>query len=95
VKGFLTRWRQSSADASYAQGWKQATDEVAEIRKKSPKDLAVLIAAYPHEPVGELARSEQRVREAWRSPAKWTFVVSLCSLAIAILALIVASLKMG
>lgn len=54
------------------------------------EDLAELIAR--NRPTGEteLARSEMRTRESWRTPARWSFIVACLALAVSIVAVLIS-----
>ena len=54
------------------------------------EDLHELIAARPTTREAEIARSIMRGREAWRTPARWSMIISAVSLAISIAAIAVA-----
>lgn len=88
MKPIIACWRQRYDEWSYTRHWRRATDEVRKVRRMSDNDLAALILTASQDLRVELARSEQRVREAWRSPAKWSFLVSLGSLSVAAVALL-------
>lgn len=55
----------------------------AYLAKHSDEDLAELIAAKPDTREAEIARSLMRVREAWRTPAKWSMIIAIASFVIA------------
>lgn len=70
----------------------RAADEWAnpglkQIRRLSDEELAEIIAREPSSYLGALAVSVQRGRESWRTPARPALIVSLLSLAVAVLAL--------
>jgi hypothetical protein len=52
------------------------------------EDLAELISREPDSAWGQLALSVLRVRESWRTPARWALVISAIALAVSLLALI-------
>lgn len=54
------------------------------------EDLHELIAARPSTREAGIARSILHSREAWRTPARWSMIISAVSLAISIAAIAVA-----
>lgn len=58
------------------------------LTKQSDEDLLELIAARPASREGQIAASIMRVREAWRTPAKWSVIIAVASFAIATAAFI-------
>lgn len=71
---------ESSPDEEWA-------DPSRKLLKSLPdEDLATLCGREPTSRTGLLAASILRERDAWKSPAKWSLLISLGSLAIAALA---------
>jgi len=62
------------------------------LREFVDEDLAELTSRGTNTKLGQLAASEMRRREAWRTPARWTLVVSAVALVISIVSLAVALL---
>lgn len=60
----------------------------AYLSKQSDEDLAELIAAKPTTREAEIARSVIRVREAWRTPAKWSMIIAVAALALSAVAIV-------
>jgi hypothetical protein len=56
------------------------------IASHSDDDLHELIAARPTTREAEIARSIMRGREAWRTPARWSLVISAAALALSVAA---------
>lgn len=72
---------------------KDALEEIldpglAQVRRFNDDELATVIAREPTSKLGLLAARTQRERESWRTPARWSLIVALCSLAIAIAAFV-------
>lgn len=53
------------------------------IGKHSDEDLAELIATKGNTREGQIAASILRQREAWRTPARWSVIISVASLMLA------------
>lgn len=69
----------------------RAFDEFADpsrrhLRQLTDEELAELISTEPNSKTGRLAESVLRNRDNWRSPAKWSLLISLISVAIAVTA---------
>ena len=58
----------------------------AYLAKQSDDDLHELMAAKPNTREGQIAASIMRVREAWRTPARWSLIVSGLALALSAVA---------
>lgn len=58
-----------------------------QVTRFTDDELAEVIGREPTSKLGQLAARVQRQRESWRTPAKWSLFVALCSLAVAIVAL--------
>ena len=58
------------------------------LEKQPDEELAQLVAATPNSREGQLAASILRVREAWKSPEKWSFIVSVAALVVSGIALV-------
>ena len=57
-----------------------------QVSRFSDNELAEVIAREPTSKLGLLAARVQRQRESWTTPAKWSLIVALCSLAVALAA---------
>ncbi len=57
------------------------------VKRMTVEELVEAVSRNPSAPLGQLAASELRMREAWQSPAKWALVVSIVALAVSIFAL--------
>lgn len=60
----------------------------AYLAKQSDDDLHELIAVRPNTREAQIAASIMRVREAWRTPARWSLIVAVAALAVSAVALI-------
>ena len=57
-----------------------------QVSRFTDNELAEVIAREPTSKLGLLAARVQRQRESWRTPARWSLIVALCSLAVAVAA---------
>ena len=59
-----------------------------QIARLTDEELAELLARHPSTKESQLAASEMRRRESWRTPARWAVLISLLSFALALVAFI-------
>ena len=82
------------ANASYDDAFSALTvKEVPNFAIWPDEELAELIALNRPDAETELARSELRIRESWRTPARWSLVISAIALLISLAALTVSIAK--
>ncbi|MBT2133943.1 hypothetical protein KK137_06315 [Croceibacterium sp. LX-88] len=59
-----------------------------QIARLTDEELAELLARGERTKDGQLAASEMRRRESWRTPARWAVIISLASFLVALTALL-------
>lgn len=74
----------SLSDSSYQKAFNEFADPGRKVlRKLRDDDLAALISAEPTSKQGLIAASILRQRESWRTPARWSLIISVISLCLA------------
>jgi hypothetical protein len=82
-------WRHAMGGPRPLETLEQVLDPgLQEVRRLTDNELAEIIARECASKLGLLAARVQRERESWRTPARWSLVVALCSLAIAVSAFV-------
>jgi len=68
-------------------------DEILEpgrrqLQRETDEDLLELIGARPNSREGQIAASIMRTREAWRTPARWSVIISLLAFGLSVAAFV-------